>query len=54
MMVMFLAVVAPPRFHPHAQSMYSGNIGILPFTELLEAQRNSRNRPAGFIETKCV
>ena len=52
--VMFLAVVARPRFDPHRQSMFSGKIGIFPFTELRQAVRSSARRAAGTWETKCV
>ena len=52
--VMFLAVVARPRYDPHRQSTFSGKMGIFPFTELRQAVRNSARRAAGTWETKCV
>lgn len=33
---------------------FSGKIGIFPFTRRVQAQRKSRNRPAGQMETKTV
>ena len=44
--VMFLAVVARPRYDPHRQSTFSGKMGIFPFTELRQAVRNSCAEPS--------
>jgi hypothetical protein len=33
---------------------FDGKIGMWPFIKQVEAQRDSVNRPAGTIETKCV
>eukprot|EP00903_Cladosiphon_okamuranus_P008822 g8449.t1 len=52
--VMFLGVVARPRRNTANNSSFSGKIGIYPFTEKVRAQRHSRNRPAGALETKTV
>ncbi|CAN0166365.1 unnamed protein product [Laminaria digitata] len=51
---MFLAVVGGPRYDAHRQSMFSGKMGIFPFTERRQAVRNSARRAAGTWETKCV
>lgn len=51
---MFLAVVGRSRFDPAASRMLSMTIGIFPFTEQREAQRNGRNKVAVTMETKCV
>lgn len=57
--VMFLAVVARPRpvvgnRRGGGAREFSGKIGNFPFTVQRAAQRNSRNRAAGTMETKCV
>jgi hypothetical protein len=46
--VMFLCAVARPR------GAWDGKIGIWPFVEQIPAARNSANRVAGTLETKCV
>ena len=50
--VMFLCAVARPRHDTASNTAFDGKIGIWPFTELVPAQRNSRNRPAGTMELK--
>lgn len=50
--VMFLAAVARPRYDFHSKKYFDGKIGIWPFVHEVEAKRNSRNRPAGTMETK--
>ena len=50
--VMFLAAVAQPCFNDAGDCVFNGRIGIRPFVE--EAKRNSKNRPKGTLETKCV
>ena len=52
--VMFLAAVARPRHDTGRNRNFSGKIGIFPFTRRVRAQRSSRNRRAGELETKTV
>ena len=52
--VMFLAAVARPRHDTGRNRNFSGKIGIFPFTLRVQAQRSSRNRRAGELETKTV
>ncbi|KAE9348920.1 hypothetical protein PR003_g6164 [Phytophthora rubi] len=49
---MFLAAVARPRYDANIQVLFDGKIGIWDFTKQAEAQRTSKNRPAGTLETK--
>ncbi|KAE9254423.1 hypothetical protein PF002_g2865 [Phytophthora fragariae] len=49
---MFLAAVARPRYDANRQVLFDGKIGIWDFTKQTEAQRTSKNRPAGTLETK--
>ena len=51
---MFLCAVARPRYCSRRNSNFDGKIGIWPFVEEQQAQRASRNRPAGTMETKPV
>ncbi|KAL7589894.1 hypothetical protein Lser_V15G40182 [Lactuca serriola] len=52
--VMFLAAVARPRFDASGNEVFSGKIGIYPFTRLEPAKRSSKNRVAGTLETKPI
>ncbi|XP_023760264.1 uncharacterized protein LOC111908693 [Lactuca sativa] len=52
--VMFLAAVARPRFDSSGNEVFSGKIGIYPFTTLVPAKRSSKNRVAGTLETKPI
>ncbi|KAH7855835.1 hypothetical protein Vadar_029521 [Vaccinium darrowii] len=52
--VMFLAAVARPRFDSTGNEIFSGKIGIFPFTYKEPAKRNSKNRAAGTLETKVI
>jgi transposase-like protein len=52
--VMFLAALAKPRYDAAGKCTFDGKIGMWPFIKQVEAQRDSVNRPAGTIETKCV
>eukprot|EP00977_Amphora_coffeiformis_P001349 scaffold283_cov186-Amphora_coffeaeformis.AAC.7 len=52
--VMFLCAVARPRFNEEGVCIFDGKIGIWPFTERRQAERNSVNRPRGTWETHCV
>ncbi|KAL4560955.1 hypothetical protein LXL04_033112 [Taraxacum kok-saghyz] len=52
--VMFLAAVARPRFDSSGNEVFSGKIGIYPFTTLEPAKRSSKNRVVGTLETKPI
>lgn len=52
--VMFLAAVARPRFDAYGNEVFSGKIGIFPFTMKEPAKRSSKNRGAGTLETKAI
>ena len=52
--VMFLSAIARLRFDDHSQCVFDGNIGFWPFIEMVEAKRNSRNRPDGTLKPKSV
>ena len=51
---MFLAAVARPRKDTAKNSCFDGKLGIWPFLERKIAQRTSKNRSAGTIETNPV
>ncbi|VFQ93768.1 unnamed protein product [Cuscuta campestris] len=51
--IMFLAAVGRPRYGEGGDVLWDGKIGIFPFTFEQEAQRSSKNRPAGTLETKA-
>lgn len=52
--VMFLAAVARLRFDANHNEVFSGKIGIFPFTYKEPAKRTSKNRVAGTMETKAI
>lgn len=52
--VMFLTAVARPRFDNGRNKWFNGRIGLWPFVETRPALRDSKNRPKGTMETKCV
>nr|XP_043631573.1 uncharacterized protein LOC122603025 [Erigeron canadensis] len=52
--VMFLAAVARPRYDSLGNEVFSGKIGIFPFTTLEPAKGSSKNRVAGTLETKPI
>nr|GMD52360.1 Transposase, Tc1-like protein [Ipomoea batatas] len=52
--VMFLCVVARPRFDLERNEMFDGKIGMLPFVYKEAAKRGSKNREAGTLETKPI
>ncbi|WCJ43832.1 hypothetical protein M5689_024545 [Euphorbia peplus] len=52
--VMFLAVVARPRFDAQGNEVFSEKIGLFPFVTYEPAKRNSANRVAGNLETKPI
>ena len=51
---MFLAAVARLRFDSLGNEVFSGKIGIYPFTTLEPSKRSSKNRIAGTLETKPI
>lgn len=51
--VILLAAMARPRYDYHSKKHFDGKIGIWPFVHEVKAQRNSCNRQAGTMETKC-
>ena len=52
--VMFLCAVARPRFDRHGNCTFDGKLGIWPFVRKIPAQRSSKRRKKGTLETKCV
>ncbi|KAF7150094.1 hypothetical protein RHSIM_Rhsim02G0188200 [Rhododendron simsii] len=52
--VKFLATVARPRFDANRNPIFSGKIGIFPFTYKEPAKRSSKNRAIGTLETKAI
>ncbi|XP_042067311.1 uncharacterized protein LOC121810616 [Salvia splendens] len=52
--VMFMAAVSRPLFGSDGETIFDGKIGLFPFTEEVPAQRSSKNRPKGTIETKPI
>ena len=46
---MFLAPIARPRY-----AWWHGKIGMYPIVKVEQAKKNSKNRPAGTLETKCM
>ncbi|XP_074313615.1 uncharacterized protein LOC141648797 [Silene latifolia] len=51
---MFMCAVARPRYGSNGEVLFYGKIGIWPFIVEVPAKRNSRNRVAGTMETKCI
>ncbi|XP_057803284.1 uncharacterized protein LOC131018588 [Salvia miltiorrhiza] len=52
--IMFLCAVTRPIFNETGEMIFDGKIGIFPFTEVVPAQRNSKNRVRGTMETKPI
>ncbi|XP_042035200.1 uncharacterized protein LOC121781540 [Salvia splendens] len=52
--VMFMAAVSRPLCGPDGDIIFDGKIGLFPFTEQIPAQRSSKNRPKGTMETKPI
>ncbi|KAL6535084.1 hypothetical protein OROMI_026458 [Orobanche minor] len=52
--VMFLAGIATPHVKADGEVLWDGKIAIFPFTEDVPAQRSSKNRERGTIETKAI
>jgi hypothetical protein len=50
--VMFLLVVARPRWDAHKKQIWDGKIGVCPFVVYEPAQRASKNRDKGTLELK--
>ena len=54
MKVMFLCAIARPRWDPNKKQWWDGKIGMWPFTYKKAAERTSKNRPVGTMETKAM
>ncbi|KAK9698356.1 hypothetical protein RND81_08G098600 [Saponaria officinalis] len=52
--VMFMCAVSRPVYGPSEELIFDGKIGIWPFVLQVPAKRNSKNRVAGTLETKCI
>ncbi len=52
--VMFVVAYARPRYYPITDTWFTGKIGCWPLVTQVEAKRNSKNRPAGTMETKTI
>ena len=52
--IMFLAIVARPRYDHHKKSWWNGLIGIWPFAKEEPAKRTSKNRVKGTMELKAT
>ncbi|XP_074270829.1 uncharacterized protein LOC141594733 [Silene latifolia] len=52
--VMFMSAVGRPKYGSNGDLIFDGKIGIWPFVIQVPAQRNSKNRPMGTLETKCI
>ncbi|XP_057810274.1 uncharacterized protein LOC131024753 [Salvia miltiorrhiza] len=52
--VMFVCAICRPIFSDSGECLFDGKIGIFPLTEQVPAKRNSKNRPAGTMETKPI
>ncbi|XP_074277077.1 uncharacterized protein LOC141600731 [Silene latifolia] len=52
--VMFMSAVSRPIYDGNGTLLFDGKIGIFPFTFMDPAKRNSKNRPAGTLETKSI
>ncbi|KAH9147130.1 hypothetical protein AeRB84_005975, partial [Aphanomyces euteiches] len=52
--VMFLVAVARPRYDHAAKKLFDGKLGVWPFVTQERAQRGSKNRPKGTLETKPI
>ncbi|XP_074267251.1 uncharacterized protein LOC141590573 [Silene latifolia] len=52
--VMFMCAVGRPLYGSNGELIFYGKIGIWPFVIEIPAQRNSKNRVAGTMETKCI
>ncbi|XP_041995853.1 uncharacterized protein LOC121745970 [Salvia splendens] len=52
--VMFMCAVSRPHFDSNGELLFDGKYGIFPFTTQVAAQRNSKNRVRGTLETKPI
>lgn len=52
--VMFLVAMARPRFDDEGNELFDGKIGVFPLVFKQPAQRRSKNREAGTLETKPI
>ncbi|XP_057808677.1 uncharacterized protein LOC131023146 [Salvia miltiorrhiza] len=52
--VMFLCAVCRPLFDENGNVLFDGKIGIFPFTQVIPAQRRSKNMNAVTPETKLI
>ncbi|XP_074283005.1 uncharacterized protein LOC141607550 [Silene latifolia] len=52
--VMFMCAVARPKYAANGDLIFDGKLGIWPFVSQVPAVRNSKNRAAGTLETKCI
>ncbi|XP_042033532.1 uncharacterized protein LOC121780072 [Salvia splendens] len=52
--IMFMCAVSRPLFGQNGEVLFDGKIGIFPFTKQVAAQRTSKNRVAGTMETKPI
>ena len=51
---MFMCAVDKPMYSSEGELIFNGKIGIFPFTSQVLAQRSSKNRKLGELETKPV
>lgn len=52
--IMFMCAVTRPLFAANGECVFDGKIGIFPFTEMVPAKRNSKNRTRGTLELKPI
>ena len=52
--VMFMAAVGRPQYDAHRKRYFDGKIGVWPFVTREPAQRSSKNRVRGTLETKAM
>ncbi|XP_074289426.1 uncharacterized protein LOC141614577 [Silene latifolia] len=49
-----MCAVARPKYAANGDLIFDGKLGIWPFVSQVPAVRNSKNRAAGTLETKCI
>ncbi|XP_074318811.1 uncharacterized protein LOC141655641 [Silene latifolia] len=52
--VMFMCAISRPIYSETEELLFDGKIGMFPFTKQQPAERASRNRPRGTLETKPI
>ncbi|XP_074270968.1 uncharacterized protein LOC141594880 [Silene latifolia] len=52
--VMFMCAVSRPIYSETGELLFDGKIGMFPFTKQQPAERASRNRPSGTLETQPI